>query len=208
MDRDTAVSIIKGRLARWSDTVLTDHIIAELQAAQQRLEGWPEPAWFLLTESSYTTTTIGEERIGVPLDFIMEVEADALWIEDTEGNWTALKKDDYDEIRARWPDTGLPRRYALMGSYFRLRPAPDIGYTLHMIYYGKDDALTTNMENKWLKYVPDLLISEAGYIIASRYVRNEPAAAEFKADVARARDALLRMNQARRDANRTYGSDN
>lgn len=208
MDRDTAVTIVKRRLARFNDSVMTDYIITEMQAAQQRLEGRPEPPWFLITESAYTTTSANEERIAVPTDFLMEVEGDALWIEDTDGVRTVLKKDDYDSIRTLYSEPGTPKRYALLGNYFRLRPAPDAGYTLHMIYYGSDDVLSTNMENQWLKYMPEILIAETGFVIASQYIMNAAAAAKFASDVQVATGQLRAMNQARLDANRIYGSDN
>lgn len=208
MTRDEAVSIIKGRLARWNDTVLGTHIIVELKQAQQRAEMDATLPWFLLTESSYAATVADEERTELPADFLREAEEDALWVEDTDATWTQLKKDDYAAIRTRWTETGLPRRYAIVGEYLRLRPVPDTVYNLHMIYYGKDTVLSTNIENKWLANVPELLIADAGAIIASRYVRNEPAAAEFRADYQRARTQMMTMNQARLDANRVYGSDN
>ena len=209
MLRDAAVSILKGRLARWNDTVLTDYIVTELQAAQQRAELRASLPWFLLTESSYTTTTSGEERIEIPADFLREAEEDALWMEDAEGTWAEMRKDDYSTLRARYPESGKPRGYALVGNYFRLFPVPDsAGYTAHMIYYAKDAVLTANVENNWLAHAPEVLISDAGHIIASRYVRNDAAAAEFKADYMRAYDELRIANQARRDANRVYGSEN
>lgn len=208
MTRDEAVSIIKGRLARWNDTVLTNHIIVELKQAQQRAEMDATLPWFLLTESSYAATVVDEERVEVPADFLREAEEDALWLEATDGTWVQLKKDDYASIRNRWTESDQPRRYALVGEYFRLRPVPDAVYNLHMIYYGKDAVLSTNIENKWLLHTPELLIADAGAIIAARYVRNEPAAAEFRADYQRARTQMMTMNQARLDANRVYGSDN
>lgn len=208
MDRSAAVSIIKGRLARWNDTVLTDYIVTELQAAQQRAEMHAPLPWFLLTESTYTTTTIDDERVELPSDFLREAEEDAFWIEDEDGNDVLLRKDDYYAIKQRWPDSGRPRRYALVGRYLRLRPLPDAAYTVRMIYYGKDALLTTDVENKWLEHAPEVLIAEAGYIIAARYVRNDAAAQEFKMDLARAWKEVEIMNQARLDANRIYGSDN
>lgn len=209
MLRDAVVSLIKGRLARWNDTVLTNHIITELQMAQIRAEQKATLPWFLLTESSYTTTTAGEERIEVPADFLREAEEDALWLEDAEGTWRELRKGDYSSLRPRYPESGKPVTYALVGNYFRLFPVPDsAGYTAHMIYYAKDATLETNVENKWLSHAPEILIADAGHIIASRYVRNDSAAMEFKADYARAYDELRVANQARLDANRIYGSEN
>lgn len=208
MDRDTAVTILKGRLARWNDTVLTNYIIAELKAAQARAELHVTLPWFLLTESTYTTTTIDDERVELPSDFLREAEEDAFWLTDADGNEVELRKDDYNGIKNRWPDSGQPRRYALVGRYFRLRPVPDLAYTVRMIYYGKDAILTTNIENKWLEHAPEVLIAEAGHIIASRYVRNDVAANEFKVDVIRAWKDVDVANQARLDANRIYGSDN
>jgi hypothetical protein len=61
---------------------------------------------------------------------------------------------------------GPPEAYALLGNYFRIFPTPDALYTLKTIYYAKDTTLDTNVENKWLKYAPMLILGRAGKFIA------------------------------------------
>lgn len=208
MNLDDAVALIKGRLARWNDTVLTTYIKMEIAAAQRRQEMVEPLPWFLLTESSYATTTVGDERVEIPDDFIREADEDALWIEDSDGVYHKLRKDDYDAIRSYWTETGQPLRYALVGSYFRLRPEPDAVYTVHMIYFGKDSELSDGSPtNKWLDNASEVLIADAGRVVASRYVRNDAAAAEFEKDLVLTRRALDTMTQARLDASRSYVGD-
>lgn len=205
MLRDTAVSLVKGRLARFtSSTVLDDHIVAEMKAYQEVLETAAFLPWFLVKESSSTTLTVSDDRLVLPSDFLRETEADALWITDSDGNEHKLDKDDYDEIRALYPASSLPKAYDLVGDYLRVRPIPDAAYTVKMIYFGRALPLDDNIENGWLKHASGLMIAGTGYVIASQYVKNKDAAAAFAKQEQRAHAGLLTADQARKDANREY----
>lgn len=165
MNRDTARARIQFGLGRRTD--LADEINDSLQDVQVRLEQEDALPWFLRTEISSTTTTAAEERVGVPSDFLAEWEDDALWyFNDTasepEDVWTKLQKSETDLLRAKYPGSGTPKAYSLDGTYFRIFPTPDAVYTLKQIYFAADQVLSTNIENKWLKYVPELLIGIVG----------------------------------------------
>jgi len=213
MMRSVAVSRIQRRLGFRQD--LSSAIIDELIAAQEKYErGVPVPIvasaymgrflvgggsflpWFLRTEVTTITTSIGEERVPLPPDFLREYEEDALYYFNPaadptigQNQWRPLWKDDIQANRikygALWPQfTGSaspsdssnaaewfewgPKAYSLDGNYFRIFPLPQQVYTLKMIYYARDAALspTVDSENKWLHNASEVLMGEAGYQMA------------------------------------------
>jgi|SRR5687768_738546 len=207
MTRDEAIALLKYRLGNRTD--LDARILLEMVYAQEyKLEGTGAfLPWFLETELATITTIAGEERILLPDDFLGEVEDQALWLydEDSATPWTELRKNDYDYLRVKYPATGLPKQYALLGDYFALFPVPDDSYTIKMRYYAKDDSLASdNIENKWLKHAGDLLIAETGLIMAG-HIFNTDLQAQFEKDASVARQRLYTKHEARRHSNRTYG---
>jgi len=214
--RDQAVDIIMARLVQRTDTSLRDKIIAELVRAQDQLERGSFLPWFLLSESSETSTTADEERVGLPSNFLREYEDGALYLVKSDGSWKELVKDDLDALRGLYPDnskTGEPRYYSLTGQYFILKPVPDKIYPLRMRYYKQDSSLagsygdSNNIENQWLRYSPELLVGMAGEVIAGQYVFNAQLAQQFGQMAAAARVALYRQDVARQEVNasRTMG---
>ncbi len=184
MTRDEAVAEIQVQLA--FRTTLSSNIITHLQMAQQELELAPSLPWFLISEDSYIDTTSSEQRIPVPDDFLDETDEAVLRYVPTtpsaDDPEVDLLKDDYDSLRKAYMDTttgtiqeGPPESYAILGNYFRLFPTPDDVYRLRMIYYKADDLLDTNIENNWLKYVPQLLMGRAGKKIAMGPLRDQVA---------------------------------
>ena len=182
-------------------------LIRQLQVAQQELEQDAELPWFLRKEVSSVGTVSGEERVQVPVDFLREVEEDALYYFDSTADddekYTTLVKDELAFLRGLLPGTGSPTHYALDGPYFRLFPTPDAVYTLKMIYYAKDALLTANIENDWLKYLPTLLIGRAGQRVAAS-TRDAGAVVIFKEMASLGLGLLIRGNNARVTAGRTY----
>ena len=151
--------------------------------------------WFLRTEVTTIQTQINEERVPLPPDFLREYEEDALyWFNPTadptifQNQWIPLFKDDIQYNRKKygaiqglppaspsdttaaseWFEWG-PKAYSLDGNYFRIFPLPQQVYTLKMIYYARDEALTwpIDSENKWLAHAPEVMIGEAGWQIAA-----------------------------------------
>ena len=205
MTRDEAVEHIK-RLCGYRTTGDTD-IIAFLQQAQGLMETAPELPEFLRSERSYITTQAGEERIPVPNDFLRETEESALWYvpESSAAEEKELIKDDIDFLRVKYPRTqkGVPLQYALDNDYFRLFPTPDKAYLMYMTYYQRAALLTSNIENRWLKRAPWLLIGRAGSLYAGS-IRDATAETKFNQVE---QDAQVRMdiaNEASEHANRRY----
>ncbi len=188
MTRDEAVSAIQMQLA--FRTTLSSEIVTMLQLAQQELELAPTLPWFLISEDSYQDTSDGEQRVPIPVDFLDETDEAVLRYVPTtpsaDDPEVDLFKDDYDSLRKAYMDTttgtiqtGPPEAYALLGSYFRIFPTPDDTYRLRMIYYAQDDVLDSNVENQWLKYVPQLLMGRAGKKIALGPLRDQVAYSIF-----------------------------
>ena len=210
MDRDTAITLIKARMKRAGDTNLDELIVAEMQLVQSTdLEGGPNLPWFLLSENLSAATTADEERVHVPInveftgnDFIREFEEGALWLyNNDEGKYELLPKDDYDIILAKYPGGGKPKKYSLNGDYFRFRPLPDVAYTLRMKCYLRDRTLSTNIENDWLKWAPDLMIAKVGAKIARYHLRDEKVADMLDNEATTAASRLLVQDTARKQAN-------
>lgn len=181
MTRDEAVALIKITLG--FRTIGDSDIVLFMKLAQVTLENGPIKPWFLRSELASITTDVSAQRVRVPTDFIHEAEDAVLEYvpDDAEEEVVPLTKGFMDELNYtfRATDAGAPQAYALDGEYFRMYPLPDAAYTIRMVYYQKDTVLNTDVENKWLKYVPLLLIGEAGQLYAPA-LGNKNALATFK----------------------------
>lgn len=202
-----AIVLMKQRLTRSTaaSTALDTWIENEFKAAQIRIEGnLTIIPWFLLEERSYSSVTAGEERVSLPSDFLRENDDDDMQIFDTaEGNWSEMRKSTMDAMRVRFPDEleGRPQWYDYAGTYFRVRPIPDLTtYRLYMTYYKQDIVFATGSENEWLKYYPDLLIAEAGIPVAIG-IRNDAALTLFREMRAAELSRLTIDTEAREQAN-------
>ncbi len=206
MNRATAVSRIQLKLGFRTDQ--ETNIINALQDAQAKLELRPLLPWFLRSEMSEETTTIGEERLAIPTDFLREDEENALWLfdsaaSDDEDVWTELIKDDESVLRNKFPGSGTLKAYAIRGLYFILFPTPDAVETVKLVHFKGDALLDTNIENNWLKYASDLMIGLAGKDIATT-LRDADAIAIFKDMITEGQEQLAIDTEARRHENQRY----
>lgn len=202
MNRSAAREEIQRLLGGRSD--LSADINSGFQLEQIELEKRRPLPWFLESERSSIFTSSGEERVPVPSDFLAEVEDDALWYIDAEGNETVLDKMFADEARVLYPDPGEPIAYNLQGNYFRLFPTPDDAYQLKLVYYQKGDVLSTDVENVWLLHEPNLLIARVGLRVARARQFDERIIQNF-ADMVQAYTRNYENNlEAREHANQRY----
>lgn len=209
MVRDAAVTLLLSRLGNRKAAEYSSIILLEMDEVQLRLEGDPVlMPWFMLTESSTSVTIIGDERVALPADFIHEFEDGALQVQDpTSLLWLDLTKEDYEHMREEYreSDPGQPKQYALVGSYFRVKPVPDLVYSIRMLYFAHQVLPSaTNIENSWLKYASDLLLSETGFTVASLHMQDMELAQQFDGARKIAKDRLWKLNEARMHANRDY----
>ena len=207
MLRDTVVQLIQGRLNR---TGMETTIISEMQFVQEfLLEGTGAfTPWFLASEMANVDAPLGEERVLLPTDFLGEIEEQSLWRYDATNvtcPYTELHKTAYDRIILKYEIAGTPQEYAIVDNYILLRPIPDTVYNIRMRYYAKDVTLTSNIENKWLKYAADWVMAETGRILAGDYIRNDALEAKFQLEANTARQRVWTRHEARQTTNRTYG---
>lgn len=222
MTRDEAVTLVKNRLARPTDTTLDASIVLEMRYVQEQiLEKKPWLPWFLLSDDIMLTMTANVSQVAVPTnvgsvtgrDFLRETEQHGLWIKETTATlWEPLTKDDYNALYNYYGDgAGKPKQYSLNGASFTLHPTPDVVYDLRGRFYLREPRLTTNIENGWLIHAADLLVAETGAIIAETYLRDAEAAGAFRQAATVAAAQLFVVHEAREHAARNYsrgGEDN
>jgi hypothetical protein len=203
MLRSTVVSLIAQRLGNRTD--LDAQIISELQLTQDTLERADMLPFFLLTEFVATVTVAAEERLKLPDDFLKEYEEGALWYYDatSASQWAPLKRSSMEQLKGAFTTEGYPQYYALAGNYFRLAPVPDEVYSVKMLYYAQDTVLSTDVENQWLKYCPEWILSETGARMAA-YIQNDKMAATFMQNAQMAKDKFWRYDEGRKHSNQDY----
>lgn len=166
--------------------------------------------WFLETEVATSVTTIGDERLPVPADFVREKEEGGLFLYDAtqENPYQLLQKKDYDDLVVTLGEqSGKPQYYSLGGEYFRLRYIPDAEYQMKMIYWQADtppSAIASNQYNKWMRYAPDLLIAQVSLTIASVYMQDFDLAKTLEKPLQFAWERLFIETEAHAHVNRDY----
>lgn len=206
MIRDEVVSLLARRLNNRTDIdtdIVTEMQIVQATALEQNGRFLP---WFLTTEQALELTDVGENRVRIPDDFLSEIEGQRIWIQNpTTLEWLLLSKDDETTLDEYYGTaTGLPEKYALAGDHFTLFPVPDDNYSIRLRYAAKATSLSTNIENSWLQYAPDLLIAYVGRNLARTLLQNPELAAQFDAQIQPSWDRLLAMHEMRDNANQDY----
>lgn len=176
MLRDAAVARVKQGLGFKKN--LDAEIVIAFQELQADLETSSELPFFLRKKYAASFATVASTRtVNAPTDFIREWDDDPLSIIYTDGTNTSytqeLIKDSPAFLKLRWPQETLPltslsvpKGYARINDTFYFYPLPSQVFTFDGSYYAKDDLLTTNIENKWLKELPYILIARAGLQLA------------------------------------------
>lgn len=214
-----AISDIQLKLGFRSD--LATPIAAALSAAQSKFEGGIPlngggefMPWFLVKDTVGLVTAPTQRSIVLPVDWLMENEEDELFYYNVSNATcpnTLLIKDDPDVLARNFGGTGSPQAYSLVGTGYRIFPLPDDIYPLQTSYYAADAPFDPLVENKWLKYCPNLLIGEAGaaMTIPTRESRQE-VMSYFVSMRAEAISTLHRRTEDRLHTNRRYvmGGDN
>lgn len=193
-----AILLLKRRLGRYTDnpTGLDEYILPELVAAQNRLENKTALPWFMKTRIDTIQTTPGQERIVKPNNWVRIREDWEIPVQiKVDGQWRKLGVYSYEQFWDNTSDTpGVPTACAQDGQDIVLGPPPAAVYPVRLGYYKREYKLVLNKvtSNAWLKYAFDLIVSEAGFILANNYLKNQEAAAQFAAEIQRA-ESDLRM---------------
>jgi len=187
MKRDDLITLLLRRAGqREGDPTLRNQLESEIQFLQESFEQngvqlpsggvfWPN---FLVSEISTNTSTIDEPRLDLPDDFLVEYDEGALFLLQ-DGEWICLQKDQFDLLRKEYSSSSQPEYYAQVGDYFYLFPVPNGQYTLKLLYYQAAAELTSDIENRWLKYAQNLMLSALGYVMASQYLYDQQLASSF-----------------------------
>ena len=207
MNRTAAASLINSRVGRGRVDIDAD-ILTELLLVQTTLEHEPTLPWFLLTtDITITGPLTGFGDFNLPDDFLRMPEEDegALWVVDpSTGLYNQLDSQySFVELQKTFSSeaSGLPTNWSWGGLYGHVRPVPDLDYVFHMIYMAEDQDLSTDVENKWLKYAPEMIISKTVANLANYLADNElfdRASKDFQAAYAR----MIGENTARSEAGR------
>lgn len=203
--RENAVTTIMRRLG--NRTGLESWIRDELKLAQRKFEGFEPLPWFLVTSGAMTYSAA---TVSAPADFLKEfddgLQEGSLFIVDADSKTQVLEKDDFGHLVEKVAtgdiaDSGIPKFYALVNKTFHLFPVPDKSYSGTIWYYKEDTLLDSDIENAWLRNVPEILMGEAGGQIA-RFLRDEVAVSLFDKDKADGISKLLIQTAARASAGR------
>jgi hypothetical protein len=179
MLRDIAVARVKQSLGFKLN--LDEEIVQAMIEAQQDLERSSELPFFLRKTFINFLTVGGQRTLPAPTDFIREWDDDQL-VALNGLEESPVFKDQEGLLRVRYPSgmKGLPRAYARVNKEYHFYPIPDKRYVLDGTYYAKDVELTTNVENKWLKELPHIIIARAGLTVAGG-LRDQAGLATFGA---------------------------
>lgn len=208
MDRDTAIQRIQRGLGFRTD--LSSEIALAMQEQQRLLELGKTLPWFLLQEDQILTLPVATRSVNLPTGFI-RMEDEGFFYTSTEDGEIEVIRRPYAEARDFYADrdAGGPEAYSLRKTSFYFFPEPDTGYSLTYSYYKQADVLTTNVENAWLAYAPEVLIGAAGVSIATD-VRDATAVQTFTALYTVGMNALMAEIAAREENNmpRALGRNN
>lgn len=211
MLRDAVVDLIMKRNGNNTDLTLRNDIINEMVQVQDAiLEGDPINPWFLLTEESSAQTTVGDERVGLPADFLMPWEYGFLFRYDAalDDPYIEMQREDWDLIKEALNYSDTPTHYDISGEYIFMRPIADEVYPLRMRYLARGETLagaygTNNIENTWLKYASDWFIGEVGAVISEQYLQATSSKVDvFKSQATRGRERVRIKNVAMEESNK------
>lgn len=192
MTRDEAVLVIRRGLT-YRGSTSADNIIEALKEGQRIREQGKTLPWFLLDEDYEWTGTADSSVVQLPSDFLRVSEDFKLSYYNSDGDFQwELERGDGSQLARVWRDSTkiIPYAYALRHSTIEVFPTPTAAWSLIGDIYRKDTVLTTNIENEWLANAPDVLIAEAGLIVAGD-LHDDEAAKKWVGKLARASNALL-----------------
>lgn len=202
MTRSEAVRLVQYRLGGRFDSRTQTMIEDELRAQQNQLENRVFLPWFLFQEARFTAQ-VGEV-VTLPDNFLREYSEDtdtpSLWFQDDLGVWKPIPREFVMDVYSLESTTGPPRAYTVMGETLQLWPPIDKAYPLRLYYFRRDQILSADIENDWLKYAPQLMWARAGEGVAVN-LRDRDAVQVFAEKAAEADRELIQVHIARQDAN-------
>lgn len=97
----------------------------------------------LAQETKVTNVSISAEYVNVPTGFLAVKSFETT----TGGKRYSLKLLPDETATDRYPDTGIPLYYSIVGAQFRFTPVPNATYTSVLVYYAVITPLATTSGN-------------------------------------------------------------
>lgn len=220
MNGDDFLTTLQRRLGQRTDITAAMVLLEAEMLRSTVLEKATFKPWFLQAENSSITTTVDQEYVSRPTDFLHFDEEDD-WCQvayndpdDTSNDpWVPLVLDDWNVIKAyyRAEATGKPIKGALVFNRLYLRPIPNAVLTLRFRYYKTDSAFdfTVSSANLWLTNAADWVMGEVGFVLASQYTRDAEVTGSFDLMRTEGRRRVYNETVARLEAGkmRSMGDD-
>lgn len=183
MDVSAASELIRNKLSfRASSTSLNTRILSALNEAQRDLEKGKTLPKFLLQEDQTLTGSANSPTLTLPAGFLRLSEEEGIWWDgDSSEARRKLQRGDLNQLKEIWTGTTrtTPVAYALRKATIMVFPTPTAAHTYTYSYYKAGDVLVSD-ENVWLANAPDLLISQAGLLVAAD-LQDDAAITKFTA---------------------------
>lgn len=189
MQRSEAITTIKRGLGYRPTQDAS--IIAALKEAQRQLELGHTLPNFLLEYDATVSVTANNPTIALPTGFIRFSDEYQFYYVNTDGARVFLPRKNYTEAYQAYVASGEEDGNVIAQVYdypqvvvqrsktaALVIPTPRTSFNMFLTYYKADDVLETEIENKWLKNAPDVLIGMAGMTVAGD-VRDKDALANF-----------------------------
>lgn len=168
MLRDDAVTRIQRGLGFRTDRVA--EIEDALREAQRKREAGKTLPWFLVEEDTIVTLAAAAQNVALPEGFLRFVagEGPHYTTVDSDIPFYVPVKNLREATEAYGDhDAAGPQVVVLRGSVLRFFPVADQAYSITFSYYKAAAVLSSNIENAWLEHAPDLMIGDAGLILAA-----------------------------------------
>ena len=206
----TLLTSMKLRLGRRAASFLDSDFLAEMILAQERLEQAAFLPRFLKKTSGDEVTTAGEFVVSAlpPAGFLRLWDDMPLSYDDEGGNEHEAKKvDTYQELVSKYNAgiaTGIIYFYFdPSNNTFHIRPEQSRDVTFRCRYFGADTVLSGANDNLWTAKAGELLMAEAGLMIASSLRDTERM--QFFATLQQGqRNKLIRADEAEAQAGSDY----
>lgn len=158
-----------------SETKLVNNLPLFIRMAEERILKGVQLSLF--QKNATATTTIGNQYLPVPSDFLAPM---ALNIRGVDDDKVFLEFKDLSFVQTFTPDpatTGTPRYYAQFDNgYFLLGPTPDAVYTAQLQYLYRPESLTAGADSAttWLSENAELALLYGSLLEANTFIKGDP----------------------------------
>lgn len=205
------IDLLMQRLGSRTSTTLRATVVNELNVQKDILEAGSFLPWFL-RKTATVAVVAGTATYNLPTGFIREIDGERLSIVDasnTKRLMTKRQMEQLQQLEVENNSSGVPLRFALIGSTFSIWPVPLASYTITIPHFQRTASITdtTGSINTWFSNAAELLLGMAGAVVSEFHTRDKAATQSFLSLAARARGELMAADTARQVANFPFNSD-